>query len=237
MKRALTWIWDRGIVSTFLAGFLVILPVVITLWIMGWAAGTLRDFVGPETYVGENLRFLGLRFVANNTVATVIGWALVIVAIWLLGLFVKSTARFQVIERFNRALNHVPVIRTVYGPVSQVVGMLRQQDREELKAMSVVYCKFGENQGAGFLALLASEAHFRFGEQDCRLVYIPTSPLPMTGGLIFVPVPALYRVEMTIEALMQVYFSMGAMAARAVPGQYRVPAMPPETQPRSSEAR
>jgi hypothetical protein len=71
MKRALAWIWDRGIVSTFLAGFLVILPLAITVWIMGWVAGMLRDVVGPDSYIGEGLRSVGLRFVANDTVATI----------------------------------------------------------------------------------------------------------------------------------------------------------------------
>jgi uncharacterized membrane protein len=235
MKRVLVWIWGRGLVSTFLAGFLVILPVCITFWIMGWVAGGLRDVVGPETYVGKSLRSVGLRFVANDTVATLVGWVLVVVVVWLLGLFVKSTARFRVIEGFNRAISHVPLLRTVYGPVAQVVGMLRQQDREDLKAMNVVYCKFGEKDGGGFLALLASEGLFRFGEQDCHLVYIPTSPLPMTGGLIFAPATAVCRVEMSIEALMQVYFSMGLMAARAVPGRYQIPAMLPEIKAKPSQ--
>ncbi|MBM4070182.1 MAG: DUF502 domain-containing protein [Planctomycetes bacterium] len=229
MKRALTWIWDRGIVSTFLAGLLVVLPLAITIWIMGWVAGMLREVVGPEPYIGEGLRSLGLRFVANDTVATIVGWVLVIVAVWLLGLFVKSTTRFRVIEKFNWAMSHVPVVRTVYGPVAQVVGMLRRQDREELNAMSVVYCKFGEQAGGGFLALLASAGLFRFGEQDCHLVYIPTSPLPMTGGLIFVPARAVDRVDMTIEALMQMYFSMGVMATKAVPGNFQVSVtLPPQ---------
>lgn len=229
MKRALTWIWERGIVSTFLAGFFVVLPLAITLWIMGWVAGTLRDLVGPATFVGKGLRSLGLQFVTNNTVATVVGWVFAIAAIWLLGLFAKSTARFRVIEGFNRAISQVPVVRTVYGPVAQVVGMLRQQEHEELKAMSVVYCTFGDREGGGFLALLACEGLFHFGQQDCHLIYIPTSPLPMTGGLLFVPATAVHRVDMSIEALMQVYFSMGVMAARAIPGQFQVVALPPDT--------
>jgi uncharacterized membrane protein len=234
MKQAFAWIWKHGIVSTFLAGFLVLLPLAITLWIIDWVVDVLRGFLGPDTYVGEGLRYLGLRFVTNAWVATILGWAVVILAIWLLGLLVKSTTRLKVVDRLNRAMMHVPVVRAVYGPVAQVVALFRQQPHDKLKAMSVIYCVFGEKQGGGFLALLASERLYRFGAQDCHLVYIPTSPLPMTGGLIFVPATAIQHVDMSIEALMEFYFSMGVMAAEVVPGQFQVPQKFPKTEEKIS---
>ena len=237
MKKVLTWIWEREIVSAFLTGLFVVLPLGITLWIMDGVAGILRKIVGPETYVGEGLRSLGLHFVANDTAATVIGWSFVVVAIWLLGLLVKSTARFRIRDKINRAINRVPLIRMIYGPVSEVVGMVRHQDCEGVKSMSVVYCTLGEKEAAGFLALLASEGLFRFGDHDCHLVYLPTSPLVISGGLVFVPATAVHRVDMSIEALLQVYVSMGVMAAKMVPGSYCVPEALPETEAKSAQTK
>jgi uncharacterized membrane protein len=101
-----------------------------------------------------------------------------------------------------------------------VLDMLRQEGPEEMKAMSVVYCAFGEGRGAGFLGLLASTDVYRFGGQDCHIVYVPTSPVPMSGGIVFVPVDGVERVEMQVDELMQVYLSIGAMSGKVIPGQY-----------------
>jgi uncharacterized membrane protein len=226
MRRALLWIWQRGIVSTFLAGLFVVLPLAITIAIMSWVADTLGGFIGPESLVGHALHSVGLKLVAHDTIATVVGWALVLAGIWLLGLLVRSTARYRLEEMFHRALNRVPLLGTIYGPVAQVVRMLQRQEHDDLKAMSVVYCTFGEQEGGAFLTLLASEKVYRFGEQDCYLIFLPTSPFPMTGGLVFVPTGAVRKVDMGVEELMQIYFSLGIMAGRVVPPRYQAPSPP-----------
>ena len=43
MRRALTWFWVTGILSTFLAGLFALLPIVITVGIMVWAGGLLKE--------------------------------------------------------------------------------------------------------------------------------------------------------------------------------------------------
>ena len=53
MTRLMTWVWNRGIVSTFLTGFFTILPIVITLGIIGWMGGKLQQWLGPGSLAGE----------------------------------------------------------------------------------------------------------------------------------------------------------------------------------------
>lgn len=221
MKRAIAWCWSRGIVSTFLAGFFVVLPIAITIGIMGWMAGALRDWLGPGSSLGTVLRSVGLRFATNEAVASVVGYVVVLIAIWLLGAVVKSAARYGLKEGVDAAINRIPLISTIYGPVSQVVDMVKKDDRDEMKVMKVVYCDFGKEHGGGFLGLQASENVFRFGDQDCRLVYIPTSPVPMSGGIIFVPAKAVRPVDIDVEDLMQIYFSLGVLSNKVVPDRYK----------------
>ena len=75
--------------------------------------------------------------------------------------------------------------------------------------------------GGGFLALLTSSDTFLFSERNCHAVYIPTSPVPMSGGIVFVPVEKVNVVEMSVDELMQIYFSLGVMASKVVPEKYR----------------
>jgi uncharacterized membrane protein len=228
IKRAPAWIWNRGIVSTFLAGFFVVLPIAITLGLIGWVGSTVAQWLGPDTAVGIAMEKVGLQFVTdeNRAAAYVIGCAIVVAAIWLLGLFVKSVGRNKVEKTFHAAVEQIPVVRLLYKPIVQVLDMLRQEGPEEMKAMSVVYCAFGEGHGAGFLGLLASTDVYRFGGQDCHIVYVPTSPVPMSGGIVFVPVGAVQKIRMQVDELMQLYFSIGAMSGKVIPGQYLATAAP-----------
>lgn len=224
MKRALAWLWDRGVVGTFLAGLFALLPLVITFAILGWLGGKVQDLLGPDTLVGEALHKVGLYFASDPRVATVLGWCVGLAGIWLFGLLVKATAKYKAAGAFQGLLNRLPVVRSVYGPVAQVVSLMQRKDAGDLQGMSVVYCAFGQQQGGGFLGLLASGQTYRFDGQDCRVVYIPSSPMPMGGGLVFVPAAAVRPLDMGVDELMQIYLSVGVMAPKAVPPKYRVPA-------------
>ena len=85
---------------------------------------------------------------------------------------------------------------------------------------TVVYCEFGLQHGGGFLALLSSDKVYKFGGHDCYIVYIPTSPIPMSGGIVFVPLAGVQKVEMEVEHLMQIYLSLGVMSEAVVPDKY-----------------
>ena len=220
MRQLFRRLWYRWIGSAFVTGVLVLLPVVITVMIMGWAGTQLVHLVGPQTLIGSLLRGLGLHLVTDPTIATAIGWALVLITIWTLGLFIQSTARHQFDTMFHTVMHRIPLIGTIYKPVAHVVGLLSREAQEDLQGMSVVFCALGEGNGAGFLGLLASSEQYRLREQDCLLVYIPTAPVPMTGGLVFVPAPAVTRVTMSVDDLMKLYFSLGTLSSQVMPAQY-----------------
>jgi len=222
MTRLLSWIWRQGIVSTFLAGLGAILPVLLTLVLIGWVGSYLHALLGPDSAAGDLFRRLGLTFVTidNKFAAWAIGLVPVLVSIWLLGLLVKSRARTLVQRAIDGAVTHIPVVKSVYNAISQLVSMLQKDKHTELTGMSVVYCHFGRDNGGGFLALLASPDIYRFGDVDHRVVYVPTSPIPMSGGIVFVPAANVHKVDMSAEQLMRIYFSLGIFTSQVVPERY-----------------
>jgi uncharacterized membrane protein len=224
MKRLFHAIWSRGILSTFLTGLLALLPLVITVAIIVWVAGYLLAWFGPDSFFYERLTDVGRRVApgpVSETIATAIGAALVLAAIWTLGLLVKNKARHRFDLWWSRLVERVPVVSSVYGTASKVVGMLKKDDQADLTAMSVVYCAFGAEGGGGILGLLASPETYRFAGRGHRLVYIPTSPIPMSGGILLIPSANVHEVDMTAEQLMRIYFSMGILAPEVVPKEHR----------------
>ena len=222
MKRAIEWIWRRGIVSTFLSGLFAILPVVLTVAIMVWVAGYLQAVLGPDSWVGDKLKSIGLQLFTNEIVASVVGWAVVLVGIWLLGLLIRSLVKHRFEQAVNTVVGYIPVVKSVHGTVTQLVGMLRKDEKTELTAMSAVFCSFGKEHGGGFLGLLTSPDTYRFDGRDYNVIYIPTSPVPMSGGLLFVPAETVTKVDMTPDQVMEMYLSLGILASKVIPDRHRV---------------
>lgn len=218
-------VW-KGIVATFLSGLFAVLPLVITVAIVGWVGDQVYRLIGPGTAIGEGLRSLGrgMRFVTNEAAAYVVGILLVVIGIWFLGLLVRTRAKSWIEGTVHAIVNRIPFVKGVYGTANQVIGMINKSDADEFSSMSAVFCDFGANHGAGFLALLATPQLFRFLDRDYRVVYVPTSPVPMSGGVILVPAESVKKVDMTADQLMQIYLSLGVLAPQVIPGQYLVPA-------------
>ncbi len=234
MRRSLNWAW-QNLVSVFLAGLFIVLPIAITVAVMAWVGAFLQDWLGPESLMGVGLGKVGARFVTDPTVASVLGWVVALAAIWVLGVFVISLGRNEVEKRFHSMVEQIPIVNILYKPVVQVVDMLKGDGQDNVKGMGVVYCSFGAEGGAGFLGLLVSDDVYRFGDREYKIVYIPTSPVPMSGGIIFAPAASVHKVEMHVDDLMQIYFSIGVMSSKVIPKKYVVPAVPPGATPGSPE--
>ncbi|MNR45544.1 hypothetical protein D3C85_1644010 [compost metagenome] len=74
--------------------------------------------------------------------------------------------------------------------------------------MSPVWCFFG-GDGAAVLALRPSPESFELeGRQYCA-VLVPSAPIPVGGGLIYVPVEWVRPADMGVDGLTGIYLSMG----------------------------
>jgi uncharacterized membrane protein len=196
----------------FLAGVFTILPVVITVAVIAWVADFVRRLVGPDTLFGDFLRRFGLRFVSDDTLAYAVGVVLVLAVIFAIGVVAEAGARGLIQRLLDAMLQRIPIVGSVYGTSKQIVGMLDQKDTEALKSMQVVFCCFGKEAGAGFLALLVSPERYRINSREYQIIIVPTAPVPIGGGLLFVPAEAVQPTDLSVEGLISIYVSMGITA-------------------------
>lgn len=195
--------------QTFLAGLFTVLPLVVTIAIVIWVGEFLEDYLGPSTRMGRLLSSAGLRFVANDTSAYILGWVLVLAIIFGVGLLVEFGAQRLLRDRVDALFTRMPLLGGVYGTVRQLVAMVDKRGKTELKGMQVVYCKFGGESGALLLALMPTPELFRIGDIDYHAVLIPTAPVPVGGALIFVPAASILASDLSMDAFMSLYVSMG----------------------------
>jgi uncharacterized membrane protein len=208
MRAVIKRVWGK-VAACFLAGVFAILPLVVTVAIALWVAGFIEGMIGPGTFLGSQLRFLGMHVVSDSALAYVAGWVIVLAAIFGLGIAVQFGSVRLLNKRIDPILRRIPLAGNVYSTAAQVVGMLDRSEAADLKGMSVVYCAFGKENGTGLLALMPSPDRYRLADRDYHVVYVPTSPLPMTGGLLFVPVESVRSLDMKVDELMSIYLSMG----------------------------
>jgi uncharacterized membrane protein len=132
--------------------------------------------------------------------------------VFALGLLVEMGAK-RILGRLVDALvQKIPLIGSIYGTSKQLVGMLNKKDEADLKTMSVVFCTFGVSGGCGLLALLVSPERYVIDGREFQIVIVPTAPVPVGGGLFFVPVDNITPADMSVDGLMSIYVSMGITA-------------------------
>jgi uncharacterized membrane protein len=83
--------------------------------------------------------------------------------------------------------------------------------------MSAVWCHFGGPGGSAALALLGSDVAVMVNGQRCLAVLIPTAPVPVGGGLLYVPESWVTRADIGVEAVTSIYVSMGLTSPQYLP--------------------
>ncbi len=210
-------IWKRGfdrLIAMFFTGLLFLLPFLLTLMIIDWLVRLVAGLFGPETLIGSLLSNSGTYIFGDTLFGSLMLIGFVIGIVASIGYVVKDRARRSLERRLDIIIGSIPVIGGVYKPISKLVRMIGMRDESELAAMRVVACRFGDN-GADILSLLASPHPVIVGGEERMLVYLPSAPLPMTGGLVLVPRTSVITVEgVAVEDLLKLYVSLGTFTPK-----------------------
>lgn len=191
--------------ASFFTGIVVIAPVGLTIWllwsVMGWIDSVVLPLVPhtfrPEQYIGINLRGVGLIIFLLFTV--IVGW----VAKGIIG---RSMIGFA-----ESLVDRMPVVRTVYSGIKQISEtVFAQSERSFEKACLVQYPRKGI-WAIGFISTTAKGEISKRAETGGKLmsVFLPTTPNPTSGFLLFVPEEDVIELEMSVEDSAKLVISAG----------------------------
>ncbi len=205
----------------FFTGLLAALPLGATIGLFWWAGSVLLSWVGPDSAVGSVLTALGLGGGGSEVLGYLVGLTLVIAAFVMLGALVERGLQRNLGRVMNLVLNRIPVVRSVYQLIQRMVALLSQRDEQGVRSMSPVWCHFGgpggEKGSAAVLALLSSPQPVMVAGRACLAVLVPTAPVPVGGGLLYVPREWVTPAGLGMEALTSIYVSMGVTSAQYLP--------------------
>jgi uncharacterized membrane protein len=185
----------------FLAGLLVFLPVVITLWFLGWVIGLLDGLldvfpagVHPNTYLPFAIPGLG----AIVTVTLIL----------FLGILTRGVATRRFLAAWEKIFVKIPIFRGIYTAVQKLVQTFLGQSQNSRQVVMIEYPRKGIYT-VGFAMGRAWQELER--KQDAQLVnvFIPTTPNPTSGFYLLVPTTEISPVNMTMEEALKLITSGG----------------------------
>ena len=200
----------RKFLSPFATGLLFLAPVLLTLILLNWLSGYLIAALGPDTPLGQLLGKAGMFFTPSPLAAFWAGLGMAAVLVWVIGIAVQTRFRQRLEGGLDGLIARIPVLGPLYRPLAQFVRMMGSAPGGEMSGMSVVSVSFGDHVEA--LALLTSPRLHDFGQGPRYLILIPTAPVPVGGGMLFVeasrvkPVPS-----MGVDDLAKLYVTMGTL--------------------------
>ena len=198
----------KSIVTTWLAGLLALLPLTLTLALVTWIVSLLNQFAGPSTTVGQLFVAIGYPFVESPRLAYLLGTLMLIVAIYPLGLAVQLGLKRPLAKLFKLTVERIPLLGKLYGLTDRFVGLLDKKEDADIAAMSPVWCFFG-GDGVAVLALLPNPEPLLINGRRYFAVLVPTAPIPVGGGLLYMPVEWVKPAQMGMDTFTSIYVSMG----------------------------
>lgn len=191
--------------SSFLTGLVVIAPIGLTAWLIwtiigwidGWVLPVIPSAARPENYIGINLRGLGVIIFLVFTVF--VGW------------LAKGMIGRSLIRMGERIVDRMPIVRTVYGGLKQIAETILSQGEAKFdRACMIEYPRKGI-WGIGFISGAARGEIGALAPDGGRMlaVFLPTTPNPTSGFLLYVPEKDVTVLDMTVEDAAKLVISAG----------------------------
>ena len=179
----------------FLDGLIVLMPPVITIFVVMWILNLTESTVG---------KYIPVHFPG-------IGLITIIFTIWLVGFITGNRLAQKIISIGDWFLNKIPVVKFIYSSVKQFSQAVFDSDSS---FQNVVLVPYHQSLALGFLIdNIPAPVQEKLGE-DYVCVFVPWS-LNMTSGTnLFVKKSDLIHVEMKSEEALQYMLTAGTISKK-----------------------
>lgn len=189
----------------FVTGLLILVPLVITVWVISMIVGTLDQSLlllppgwRPEALVGFHVPLLGTIFT--------------LLIIFVTGLVTRNFIGNQVVLAWERILTRIPVVNSIYSSVKQVSDTLLSSSGNAFRtAVLVEYPRQGSWTIAFVTGVPGGDVANHLSD-DFISLYVPTTPNPTSGFFLMVPRSQTIELAMTVDEALKYIVSMGVVA-------------------------
>lgn len=187
-----------------IAGLLLWIPILATLWVIKFFVelldGSLKLLPAsarPEALFGAHIPGFGVL--------------LCLIILFFTGMFVTNFFGRQFIKLWDRLIARIPLIRSIYIGVKQIMETLFQSGNKAFREVLLVeYPRKGMWSIAFQTGKACSEVNEETGEEMLS-IFVPTTPNPTSGFLIFVPAKEIRKLDISVDAALKLVISLGVV--------------------------
>jgi|FLOH01.1.fsa_nt_gi uncharacterized membrane protein len=152
-----------------------------------------------------------LRDAVSTVVHPLIGLLLSVLIVLWLGWIVTGFIGRKILEKFDQALLAIPGVRAVYPYAKQLVEFFISDNELEFDTVVAVPYPNKYVYSLGFVTSQSLKSMREATGKNLVSIFIPSSPMPMTGYTIHVPREILIRVPITVDEALRITVSGGVL--------------------------
>ncbi len=196
----------RKIRNLFITGLLVLLPLVMTVYLIWYLFIFLDNLSSPIfTYLlGRDIPGIGVMFAIG--------------VIFIVGLLTTNILGKKIIDLGEYILLKIPLFRNIYLSIKRILdGIFTTNNASFKKAVMFEYPRKGIYQ-IGFLTKESSNLFEKITGEKMYNVFLPTTPNPTSGMFIMVPIKEVYELNISVEEALKLIISGGILSPAEKPG-------------------
>ncbi len=183
----------------FLTGLLAVLPILVTIAVVMWLIQLAESVLGGLVGV----------LLPGSLYLPGMGLLLSVVLIFLIGLSLRGVFMSQLLNGLDNILNRIPLVKTVYGGVRDLTGMLSNQSGRRFSEVVMVQLPNMPIRLVGFVTIEDLEEIGLAGSEDAEVaVYLPMS-YQIGGYTLLLPRRYLTPLNMGFEDAMRFVITAG----------------------------
>ncbi len=186
----------------FIAGLLVWLPIVVTYFVVRFIIELLDKSLAllpknyqPDQLIGYHIPGIGLIFT--------------FIILFLTGLLITSFVGHRLVTAWEKLVSSIPLIRNVHSAAKQVVHAVVEPGGAAFR--KVLLIEFPRH-GIWSIAFQTS-GHLEndWSNKPMLTVFVPTTPNPTSGFLMFIPAGDAIELDISIEEALRMIISIGVV--------------------------
>jgi len=201
----------KSIRKWLFAGLLVIVPIMVTLWVLEWIVSNLDKTLQilpaawhPDKLIGFHIPGFGVL--------------LALLILLVVGAAASNFLGKKLVAWWDALLHRIPVVRSIYSSVKQVSDTLFSDSGNAFRTAVLVQWPYEKVWTIAFITGKPAgqvAAHLQQGALDEWVsVYVPTTPNPTGGYFVLLKKSDCYELEMSVDEALKYIVSMGVV----VPG-------------------
>ena len=196
----------RRLRNIFITGILITVPVAFTLFIFNFLLNLLDDLIVPwfikllikiGTPLPEDFHLPGL------------GLILIIVIVFVVGVLTKNIFGAKLVQWGEVIVNRIPIVRSIYTGAKQVVTTIAHADTKAFRKVVLVEFPRKGVYSVGFITGTTEGEVQVLTEEKLLNVFVPTTPNPTSGFLVFLPKEDVIELTMSVEEGIKFIISVG----------------------------